>query len=106
MYTYRITREATTPLPIENAETAHLQLTVVNHDNLFKVVEAVQSKNFIGTDKAAALALGLKLFSEVVLERPSEAPFAPMVEPLKQFIRELRAVPIKTRSFLLKGAGE
>jgi hypothetical protein len=106
MYTYRITMEAITPPPLEDAETAHLQLTVVNHDDLFKVVEAVRSKNFIDTDKAAALALGLKLFSEVTLERRSDALFAPMIEPLKQFIRELKAIPLSTQSSILEGGGE
>ncbi len=61
MHAYRITIEAITP-SIGNAETPHLQITVMNHDDLFKIVETVPSKNFLNADKAAALALGLKLF--------------------------------------------
>ncbi len=105
VHAYRITMEAILP-PIEDADAPNLQITVTNHDDLFKIVEAVRSKNFMNADKAAALALGLKLFSEVALEKRHDALFAPMIEPLKQFVRELKAVPINTRSPIPEEVGE
>ncbi len=100
MHAYRITIEAIAP-SIEDAKRSRLQLTVMNHDDLFKTIEAVRSKNFLDPDKAAALALGLKLFSEVALERRHDALFAPIIEPLKQFIRKLKTVPIDTQASIL-----
>lgn len=97
MYAYPITVEAVAPLA-KDAETSRLQFAVTNHDDLFKIVEAVQSRNFLDSDKAAALALGLKLFSKVALEMRREPLFEPLMEPLKRFTRELKEVPSDTRS--------
>jgi len=105
MHAYRITVEATAPSS-EHGDPRRLQINVLNHDDLFKIIEAVRAKNFIDTDKAAALALGLKLFSEVALENRTEPLFAPVIEPLKHFIRELKAIPAKMRSSLLEEAGK
>jgi hypothetical protein len=105
MHAYRITVEAIVPSS-EEAKRSRLQLTVMNHDDLFKTIEAFRSKNSLDPDKAAALALGLQLFSEVALKRRHDTLFAPMSEPLKQFIRELKAIPINTRSVLLQEVGE
>ncbi len=105
MHVYRITMEAILP-PIEDADAPNLQITVTNHEDLFKIVEAVRSKNFMDADKAAALALGLKLFSEIALEKRHDTLFAPMIEPLKQFVRELKTVPMDTQALMLEEVGE
>lgn len=105
MHAYRITMEAILP-SIEDADAPSLQFTVTNHDDLFKIVEAVQSKNLMDADKAAALALGLKMFLEVALEKRHDTLFAPMIEPLKQFVRELKAVPMNTQALMLDEVGK
>jgi len=101
MHAYRITIEAIAPLS-EDAKLTRLQLNVMNHDDLFKIIEAVQSKNFLAAHKTAALAIGLKLFLEETLKRRQDTLFAPIIEPLEQFIREPKVVPIDTQASILE----
>ena len=42
---------------------------------LLEIVEAVRSKGLLDADKSAALAVGLKLFSEIVMEKRSDPLF-------------------------------
>lgn len=52
-----------------NANLASACFEVSNHDDLLRIIEAVRAKQIFDKDKSAALALGLKLFLEVVLEK-------------------------------------
>jgi hypothetical protein len=75
-----------------NANAALTSFEVSNHDDLLWIIEAVRTKQILDKDKSAALAVGLKLFSEVVLEKRRDPLFAPMVEPLRAFIKEFKKV--------------
>lgn len=66
-----------------------------NHDDLFKIIEAIRAKELLDADKSAALAIGLKLFSEVVLEKRRDPLFAPLSEPIRNFIQQLKGLPLK-----------
>ena len=93
MYLYRITLESlgTTAEPKVLGD-ASTQFQVPNHDDLFKIIESVRSKELLDANKSAALAIGLKLFSEIVLENRHDPLFAPLVDPLRSFIQALKAV--------------
>ncbi len=64
---------------------------VNNHDDLLKVVKAVREKGILGQDDAASLAIGFKLFMEVVLQHRKNPLFAPLMEPLRMFAGQLKA---------------
>ena len=93
MFKYRITVEAlgSTVQPTTSADQS-MQFEVQNHDDLFKIVEAIRSKEILDSAKSASLAIGLKLFSEIVLEERLNPIFAPVLAPLHGFIRQLKTV--------------
>ena len=90
MYKYRITLEPTTQSQTPQGSTTQFQ--VQNHDDLLEIVEAVRSKGLLDADKSAALAVGLKLFSEIVMEKRSDPLFEPLWEPIRSFTRRLKAL--------------
>jgi hypothetical protein len=90
VYQYRITVEA---LGARRGALDHyesLQFCAENHDDLLKIVEAVRSKRLLDTEKSASLAIGLKLLSEVILEKRQDKVFAPLVRPIRNFIQQLK----------------
>ncbi len=89
MHKYQVTL---TKLDTEAAAES-LSFEIHNHDDLFLITEAVRSKGILDKDKAAALAVGLKVFSEVVLEHRHTPPFEAMWGPLREFIQELKKLP-------------
>jgi hypothetical protein len=94
MYKYRIAiKVLDRTTDAEATEGEAMQFDTENHDDLFKIVEAVRSKGILDEDKSAVLAIGLKLFSEVVLEKKRDPLFAPLSEPIRNFIQQLKALP-------------
>lgn len=57
-----------------------------NHDDVLSIVERLQARGDLPNDTAASLGVGLKLFGEVVLEHRNDPLFAPLREPLQEFI--------------------
>jgi len=68
-----------------------VQFEAVNHDDLIAIIQAVQAKGLLESDKSASLALGLKLWSEVVLEQRQNPMFAPLLGPMHEFIQRLES---------------
>lgn len=96
MYNYRITVEllgATAQL--EPSEDRFTRFQVQNHDDLLKIVEAIRCKGILDGEKSAALAIGLKLLSEIVLEKRRDPLFEPLLKPVQSFIRQLKTVQTK-----------
>lgn len=90
-YRYRIIVE-----PIENAKgelipETPLTFEAVNHDELLSLVARIQQRSSLNTDDTACLMIGLKLFSEVVLQHKQKPLFAPMLPHLREFISRLKA---------------
>ena len=93
MYTYRITVESLgNPAQPNALAVGSKTFQVKNHDDLLKIVDSVQAKDLLDSEKSAALAIGLKLFSEVVFEKRLDPLFAPLLDPLHAFIKRLKAV--------------
>jgi len=62
-----------------------------NHDDLAHIVTLVRESSGLDADASAALAIGLKLLGNVVLEHKTEPPFAALLSPLREFIAALKA---------------
>ncbi len=88
MFNYRITIESLAPIPSMGLST---NFDVQNHDNLFTIIESVRSKGILDRDNSAALAIGLKLFSEIVIANRHDPLFAPMLEPVRTLIQQLKS---------------
>jgi hypothetical protein len=62
-----------------------------NHDDIARIVAFAQTSSGLNADSAAAMAVGLKLLSQTVLEHKDNPLFDGMRQPLREFIRMLKA---------------
>lgn len=67
-----------------------LIFTVNNHDDLFDIVARMKSRNDFSEDEAAALAIGIKLVGEVMLNNKDNELFAPIRSGFAALIRGLK----------------
>lgn len=65
---------------------APLQFEAGNHDDLFMIIERAQTAGITDKDEAAALALGLKLFGEVLLKHRKDPLFSALQPAFVEFI--------------------
>ena len=83
-YRYKVTLES---LPESQAS---LQFEVGSHDDIFAVVERVRQRGDFSETSATAFGVGLKLFSEVMLENRDYPLFAEFRPHFAQFMRALK----------------
>lgn len=92
---FRITVEALSDRQGEPVDKAPLSFEVENHDDILGIVERIKGRedlNF-GENNSAAFAVGLKLFSEVMIENRKHPVFAPLREAFKAFMVGLKKGP-------------
>jgi len=87
---YKITLEHT-----HSPKDEQLQQPVVvafdNHDNIFNIVKVLQERNLFNDDsQSAEFAIGLKMFSEVMLRNRDNALFAELQPAFKDFMKKLK----------------
>ncbi len=87
---YRITIEQLSNTQGEPVTQEPFTFLARNHDNLFNVIEKVQSSGQFNADDSAAMALGLKLFTEIVLERRNEPLFCDFYPQIGAFMQKLK----------------
>ena len=62
-----------------------------NHDNLFTIIEKLKERNhFNDTNQSVEFAIGLKLFSEVMLRNKENPLFEEMLPAFKEFMGKLK----------------
>lgn len=73
-------------------EAQPLQFETENHDNILAIVERLQQRTDLGfgPDETAAFAVGLKLFSEVMLKHRQHPLFEPLREAFPAFMQNLK----------------
>lgn len=67
-----------------------LSFEVGNHDDMFHIVELMRAKGYFDQDTATAFAIGLKLFSEVMLENQDHPLFEDFKPHFTQFMKQLK----------------
>lgn len=90
---YRITLEHMATASAGQAQHVPLQFEAGNHDDLFVIVDKLRSKQQFDADTSAALAVGLKLFTEVMLKNRQHPLFSEISQPLRDFIGKLKSQP-------------
>lgn len=85
---FRITVEGLTNAGSLEAPVAFV---VDSHDDLLAIMTRVRALQDFGSDQANALALGLKLFSGVMLARRGDPLFAPIEPEVRAFTGNLKA---------------
>lgn len=89
-YRYRVTLEEIAGAQGGPPSHGPLSFEAANHDDIFRIVEAVRNRGEFDGETAAAFAVGLKLFSEVMLQNRSNPLFAPLKEAFPAFMKELK----------------
>jgi len=62
-----------------------------NHDDIFDIIARVRGSGLFDQDEAAALALGMKLFSEVMLAHRDDPLFAPIAGAYRDYMVNFKA---------------
>jgi hypothetical protein len=62
-----------------------------NHDDVAHIVGLVQASSGLDAEPAAALAVGLKLLAQTVLDHKDNPLFDGMRQPLRDFIQALKS---------------
>ncbi|NDL62738.1 DUF3861 domain-containing protein [Acerihabitans arboris] len=96
-YKYRITVAPITDRQGQPLDIPALSFDIENHDEILGIVERLRGREDLafGPEKTAAFAVGLKLFSQVLVEHRKHPVFAPLREPFRAFMQLLK-----------KGSGE
>lgn len=88
---YRITVEhLELPDGSAPAQPATLTFEVGNHDDILSIVNRIKQRGDLPAEQATALAVGLKLFSEVMLHNRTLPLFADFMQPFKSFMQTLK----------------
>ena len=75
-----------------------LSFNTYNHDDIFKVLQVIQNSQMLDDDEAAkSFTVGLKLFSEVMLEHKNLPLFKDFIPHFGQFMKALKQT-VKTQS--------
>ena len=69
---------------------APLTFVAGNHDNILDIVDKIQARGQFSPESAAAFAIGLKLFGEVMLEHRQDPLFAEFQPHFRDFMKVLK----------------
>lgn len=88
---YKITLEHTSnPKGDELQQPVNIEFD--NHDNLFNIINILIEKNhFNDVNQSVEFAIGLKLFSEVMLRNKTNPLFEEMLPVFKEFMGKLKS---------------
>ncbi|RZM06290.1 MAG: DUF3861 family protein [Pedobacter sp.] len=75
-----------------NEPAKQLALDFTNHDEIFGIIERLQAKDpFNDSSQATEFAIGLKLFSEVMLRNRNHPLFAELLPAFGHFMKQLKS---------------
>ncbi|MBW3521582.1 DUF3861 domain-containing protein [Chryseobacterium sp. NKUCC03_KSP] len=75
-----------------SARDKNLDLDFENHDDLFKIFEVIKAKNIFEDENTAhEFALGLKLFTEVMLKNKQHPLFEDLRPAIMEFMKKLKS---------------
>jgi len=87
---YRITVEHLEDNKGNPVQKEPLSFEVKNHDDLHAIVARVQQKGLFDADESVALAIGLKLFREVMLHHRGHELFEKLDPHMSEFIKDFK----------------
>ncbi|QPH37698.1 DUF3861 domain-containing protein [Pedobacter endophyticus] len=88
---YKLTLEEISLAKDSDAKNDPIMLEFDNHDNLFNIIKAVKSKAiFDNENEAAEFAIGLKMFTEVMLKNRSNDLFKEVQPAIGEFMKKLK----------------
>ena len=89
---YKLSLEQLSVLKEEKRVDNTLELKFSNHDELFEIVEKVKSKKlFNSEEESTEFALGLKLFTEIMLRNKKHPLFEDLRPHIVDFMKKLKS---------------
>lgn len=89
---YRLTLEQVSLAKEEAPLQSPLNLEFENHDEIFSIIEKINAKNlFIDAPEGTEFALGLKLFSEVMIKNRKNPLFDEFSPAFAAFMKRLKS---------------
>lgn len=67
-----------------------MQFDFENHDNLFAIIERLEKREDFSPEMARQFGVGLKLFSEVMIENRSNPLFSDLLPQFGAFMQKLK----------------
>ena len=91
-HVYRITLEQVSSKNDETPMQTPLKFEFGNHDDIFSIIEKMKQRDlFNQANESTEFALGLKLFSEVILKNKSHPLFEEIYPALGSFMKKLKS---------------
>ncbi len=89
---YRITLEQLAAAKENQALHDSLQLEFDNHNEIFSIIERLQQKDpFQNKNQATEFAIGLKMFSEVMIKNKNNPLFEEFLPAFSSFMKKLKS---------------
>ena len=88
---YKLTLAHLKNIKGEEMNVPPLEIVFENHDDIFSIIERTQEKNFFGDiDQSTEFAIGLKLFSEVMLKNRDNPLFEELGPAFALFMKRIK----------------
>jgi hypothetical protein len=90
---YKLTLEHLATAKGEASTYQPLQLEFDNHDDIFSIIERMKARNlFNDENQSIEFAIGLKMFSEVMLKNRKHPLFEELAPAFSEFMKKLKAM--------------
>ena len=91
-YQYRLRLEQVAGIGPDSPRHEPLELEFTNHDDIFSIVERLQQRQlFEEPGQATEFAIGLKMFSEVMLKNRQHPLFEELAPAFRAFMQKLKS---------------
>lgn len=89
---YKLTLEQVSLMNEKTTLSEPVSLEFENHDEIFKIIEKIKEKNlFEEENQSTEFAIGLKLFSEVMLKNRKHPLFEDFFPAFGEFMKKLKS---------------
>lgn len=89
---YRLTLEYLRNNQGETMDREPIALDFTNHDDIFSIIERLKANGLFGDEQQSVeFAIGLKLFSEVMLRHRNDSLFEELMPAFGEFMKKLKS---------------
>ena len=92
---YKLNLELVATSKVDDTLYPPIELEFDNHDNIFAIIERMKQRNIFQTEnQAVEFAIGLKMFSEVMLKNRENELFSDFRPAFGEFMKKLKSKPV------------
>lgn len=89
---YKLKLELLATSKVDDNNYSPIELEFDNHDNIFTIIERMKNRNLFHTEnQAIEFAIGLKMFSEVMLKNRENELFSEFRPAFSDFMKKLKS---------------